>query len=221
MHIVSAEAHLTNATGESIFTGSAQSPARMWQGANAVAAPVLELSKTQQTIQAHGAANTKGPVVDTTLTSAMGPQHQPSVVRIQSRTLLYSDKDRRGDFHGGVEAQSSNGTIHSDDAQVFLVPAKQGKKQPQKQSQSQIDHIVATGHVVISQPGRKGTGEKLIYTAADGRYVLTGTAASPPRVEDAAKGTTTGTALIFNSQDDSVVVSGGKSNAVTETRAPK
>jgi hypothetical protein len=34
-------------------------------------------------------------------------------------------------------------------------------------------------------------------------------------------GTTTGEQLIFNSQDDSVLVVGGKSGAVTDTRAPK
>jgi len=79
----------------------------------------------------------------------------------------------------------------------------------------------ATGHVVVTQPGRKGVGEKLVYTADDGRYVLTGSPGDPPRIEDAAKGTTTGATLIFNSQDDSVVVSGGQSGAVTETRTSK
>lgn len=230
VHLVAAEAQLNQTTGDSIFTGSAQSPARMWQSGDAVAAPVIELSKKQQTIQAHGEANTGGRAVDTTLTSAMGPKHQPSVIRIQSQTLFYSDKDRRGDFRGAVEAQSSAGIIRSDAAQVFLIPAaesvnpglqKRDLGHPQSPSQSRIERIVATGHVVLSQPGRKGTGEKLVYRAKDGRYVLTGTAAHPPRIEDAAKGTTTGAALIFNSQDDSVVVSGGQSSAVTETRAPK
>jgi lipopolysaccharide export system protein LptA len=64
-------------------------------------------------------------------------------------------------------------------------------------------------------------GEKLVYTAQDGKYVLTGSPGKPPRIEDSAKGTTSGTTLIFNSQNDSVEVSGGQSRAVTETRAPK
>ena len=91
----------------------------------------------------------------------------------------------------------------------------------QANQQGQLDRIVATGHVVLTQPGRRGVGEKLVYTADNGRYVLTGSPANPPQVEDAAKGTTTGATLIFNSQDDSVVVSGGQSSAVTETRTPK
>ena len=81
--------------------------------------------------------------------------------------------------------------------------------------------MIATGHVVFTQPGRKGTGEKLVYTADDGKYLLTGTEAALPQMWDRVHGTTTGAALIFNSQDDSVEVSGGKSSAVTETRARK
>ena len=81
--------------------------------------------------------------------------------------------------------------------------------------------MIATGHVVFTQPGRKGTGEKLVYTADDGKYLLTGTEAALPQMWDRVHGTTTGAALIFNSQDDSVEVSGGKSSAGTETRARK
>jgi lipopolysaccharide export system protein LptA len=61
--------------------------------------------------------------------------------------------------------------------------------------------------VLIVQPGRRGTGERLVYTAADGRYVLTGGPGQPPRIVDSQKGTTTGVALIFKSADDSVEVS--------------
>jgi lipopolysaccharide export system protein LptA len=107
--------------------------------------------------------------------------------------------------------------IHADEAQVYLTPAAKAAKG----RQAQLDHIVATGHVVLTQPGRKGTGEKLVYIADQGRYTLTGSPGNPPRIEDAAKGTSTGTTLIFNSQNDSVEVSGGQSSAVTETRTPK
>jgi lipopolysaccharide export system protein LptA len=114
--------------------------------------------------------------------------------------------------------------IHSDAAQVFL-SARPAAKPPasgaQQQDVSQIDHIVATGNVVMTQPGRKATGEKLVYTSDDGKYVLTGAPGNLPHVFDKVKGTTTGARLIFNSQDDSVVVSGGQSSAVTETRTPK
>ena len=141
-------------------------------------------------------------------------------MRVRSRTLFYSDADRRGDFRGNVTAQDASGVIRADEAQVYLTPAPE-KGKPRAKGESELERVVASGDVELTQPGRKGFGEKLVYTAKDGRYVLTGSPGKPPRIEDAAKGTTTGTTLIFNSQDDSVVVSGGQSRAVTETRTPK
>ena len=221
VHIVAEQADLQHATGNSIFSGQV----RMWQSANAVSAPVLELSRTQQTLQAHG-NTTEGPaVVDTTIAAMMGPQRGQRVIRVKSRTLVYSDKERRGDFEGDVVAIAPEGTIRSDRAQFFLQPVQTVAAQPKGENHtapsSQIDKIIAKGRVVLSQPGRKGEGEQLIYTSADGRYVLTGTPANPPRILDAVRGTTTGATLIFNDQDDSVEVSGGQSAAVTKTRAPK
>ena len=80
---------------------------------------------------------------------------------------------------------------------------------------------MARGSVQLEQPGRKGTGDQLTYTAADGKFLLTGTAAAPPRLTDQVRGTVTGDALIFNDRDGSVVVSGGASKAVTQTRVAK
>jgi lipopolysaccharide export system protein LptA len=232
VHIVSSEADLQHTTGDSIFRGNV----RMWQNANAVSAPVVELSRTQQTLKAHGEAGGAPAIVDTTIASQMGAKKSESVVRVKSRTLVYTDKLRRGDFDGGVVAVAPDGTIRSDHAQFFLQPAQTSAAQraesravppaqpavsSQPTASSQIEKIVAQGNVVLSQPGRKGEGEELVYTSADGRYVLTGTPASPPRIMDAVRGTTTGAALIFNDQDDSVEVSGGPSAAVTKTRAPK
>jgi lipopolysaccharide export system protein LptA len=75
--------------------------------------------------------------------------------------------------------------------------------------------------VELQQPGRKGTGEELTYTTADGKFLLTGSSATPPRLSDQARGTVTGNALIFNDHDDSVMVTGGTSRAVTQTRVAK
>jgi lipopolysaccharide export system protein LptA len=65
------------------------------------------------------------------------------------------------------------------------------------------------------------TGSELVYTAQDGKFVLSGTSASPPHLVDQQRGTVTGASLIFNDRDDSVIVSGGSSKAVTQTRTPK
>jgi len=83
-----------------------------------------------------------------------------------------------------------------------------------------VDHIIATGAVELEQPGRKGFGEKLVYTAVDQVSVLTGTKAVPPKVVDETQGTVTGASLRFRSGDDSVeVLSGdGAQKVRTESR---
>jgi lipopolysaccharide export system protein LptA len=104
---------------------------------------------------------------------------------------------------------------------IYLSPAA-GAQTPGKPPQdSQVSKIVARGAVVLEEPGRKGTGEELTYTSADGRFLLTGSSAAPPRLSDQLRGTVTGNALIFNDRDDSVVVSGGASKVVTQTQVAK
>jgi lipopolysaccharide export system protein LptA len=104
---------------------------------------------------------------------------------------------------------------------VYFSPATQPPGKTPDQQSSQVSKIVARGTVQLEQPGRRGTGDELIYTAADGKFILTGTSAAPPHLSDQVRGTVTGNALIFNDRDDSVVVSGGASKAVTQTRVAK
>jgi lipopolysaccharide export system protein LptA len=61
----------------------------------------------------------------------------------------------------------------------------------------------------MEQPGRTATGERLVYTASDGFFVLTGTATVLPKVVDETRGTVTGTELRFHTGDESVVISNG------------
>jgi lipopolysaccharide export system protein LptA len=81
--------------------------------------------------------------------------------------------------------------------------------------------MVARGHVVLSSQGRRGTGEQLVFTSENAEYVLTGTAAVPPKMTDPAQGTVSGATLIFHSRDDSVTAEGGARKTMTETTAPK
>ena len=86
-----------------------------------------------------------------------------------------------------------------------------------------VERMVVTGDIDMEQPGRRATGERLVYTAGDGLFVLTGTPSALPKVVDDQRGTVTGTSLRFHSGDDNVVVSnGGDSGAGkrvrTETR---
>jgi lipopolysaccharide export system protein LptA len=242
VHVVADHAHLDHATDLTTFYGKSGELARLWQGSDSVSAPVLELSRVKATLAAHGPggeATAVNAVFTSTPSSAKGPAPTPprtgqtsaqtSVVRLQSRTLLYADADHKAVFSGGVVAQTSSGVLRSNFMDVYFSPAPgqtthgpatPAGKTPDQQG-SQVSKIVARGAVELQQPGRKGIGEDLTYTAEDGKFVLTGTSATPPRLTDQVRGMVTGAALIFNDRDDSVMVSSGASKAVTQTRVAK
>jgi lipopolysaccharide export system protein LptA len=166
------------------------------------------------------------------------------VVRVASRELVYSDEARKAEFTGGVEVESRDGSMRGLQVVVYLQPAQtgagkasslnSGKADGIKASPSSVaggggfmagsvERMVATGHIDMEQPGRRATGEQVVYTASDSMFVLTGTPSVLPKVTDDQRGTVTGTSLRFHSGDDNIVVSNGGENGAgervrTETR---
>jgi lipopolysaccharide export system protein LptA len=232
-HVVATEAQLRHAvggtTGEATFRGHA----RLWQQANSIAAPVIVLDRERQTLVAR-TTDASEPVRAVLLSAGgaapgsdsskqQGKANQPSVIRVRGGDLKYSDAERKAVMHSGVlgavVTETGTATSTSNEVEVTLLPA--GKTGDKDSSQAQLDHMTARGHVVLTSEGRRGTGEQLVYTSATGEYVLTGTAAAPPKMSDSARGTVTGEALIFHGRDDSVSVEGGGHKTTTETTAPK
>ncbi len=226
-HVVAAEAQLRHAVGgttsEAIFRGHA----RLWQQANSVAAPVIVLDRERQTLVAR-TTDTAEPVRAVLLSAggaelgnAQGKTNQPSVIRVRGSDLKYSDVERKAVMHAGilgtVVTETGTATSTSNEVEVTLLPASKAKES----GQAQVDKMTARGHVMLTSEGRRGTGEQLVYTGATGEYVLTGTAAAPPKMSDPSRGTVTGEALIFHGRDDSVSVEGGGQKTTTETTAPK
>jgi lipopolysaccharide export system protein LptA len=231
-HAISTEAQLHQATGEVTFRGHA----RLWQLANSVAGPTIVLDRQKQTLVARstdpaepvraillsagglvaGSSASAGPEKDTA-----GKPAQPSVIRIRGGDLKYSDAERKAVMNAGamgtVVAETGTATSVSNQVEVLLLSP--GNHAGKDGGQAQVDRLTARGHVILTSEGRRGTGEQLVYTSESGEYVLTGTAASPPRMTDPARGNVTGEALIFHSRDDSVSVEG--STTKTETRAPR
>jgi lipopolysaccharide export system protein LptA len=83
----------------------------------------------------------------------------------------------------------------------------------------QISRAVATGGVTIKQGERIATAEHGEYTAADGRFVMTG---GTPTIFDATEGTTTGRQLTFFLADATIIVdSENGSRTLTRHRVEK
>ena len=244
-HVLAERAELVHATGVATFHGR---PVRLWQGGSQVQAPVIEIARQQQRLTARGEASEGGAQsmpVHTVLVSAGSDapgavkagagssatakpgdgktatsERLPSAVRIASGGLVYSGDLRQAVFSGGVRAETADGTIHANEATVYLQQTAGAAQSARTKAAAappsgdavpsfagSVERVVAGGQVVIEQPGRRAVGEHLVYTASDGLFVLTGDGKTMPRLVDSTRGTITGAALLFHAGDDSVVVS--------------
>lgn len=229
-HVIADEAQFSQAGGEAIFRGHA----RLWQDANSIAAPVIVLNREKQTLVARSLTPDE-PVEAVLLgtneeAAGMAPRTQqrqgrkkasnsPSVIRVRGGEFAYSDAEHRAVMTGGtlgpVVADAGGATCTAREVVLLLRP------QGTKTAAAEVERVTASGDVVVSSQGRRGTGTKLVYSSLTGEYTLTGTPAEPPRLTDPARGTVTGAALIFNSRNDSVRIEGRGHETRTETTAPR
>ena len=117
--------------------------------------------------------------------------------------------------------RSADLTISSEQMDVFLQPRDQAASGSGQSlgGTARIDRIVARNQVLVTQPTRRATGDQLVYTAADDKFVLTG---GPPSIFDAEHGKITGVSLTLFRHDDRVVVEGNNTSpTVTQTRVAR
>ncbi|HXS12609.1 MAG TPA: hypothetical protein VN734_07895 [Acidobacteriaceae bacterium] len=135
------------------------------------------------------------------------------VVRVTGGRLDYSGASHEAVFTGGVTAEGEDGQVRAQRGVAFLTAKQAGndaktvKGQPDPVASS-VERIVMSGGVKVEQPGRTATGDQLLYTAATGEFVLTGTPGHPPHVVDDKQGSITGATLLFRSPDSTIVVAG-------------
>jgi lipopolysaccharide export system protein LptA len=238
IHVTSRSMTAQRSTSIAVYTGDA----RLWQDANVVEAPVLQFDHDRRSLFAHGVETRAGQSPAPTQAAATQTAPTPALaqvvstvlvqvdkggkvtpVRITSARLHYVDPERRAFLDGGVTAKEEDATMTGQQMTVFLLPRSQSKASTNPASPGQIDRIIAEENVVITQPTRHATGDRMVYTSADDRFVLTGGPSSgPPSIFDAERGKTTGDSLTFYRHDDRVLVDGReKSPAVTRTQVAR
>ncbi len=247
VHVLAERAEMKKASDEALFYGKPGKPARLWQGGSQVEAPVLDFKQKQRKLVARGMGQGVPQAVHTVLVNSTAhstgkvgtPEAKlrtPGVVRIASQEMIYSDEKREADFTGGVLVESADGKMRGQQATAYLQSADAGKTETKKDAgamapkegflSGNVEKVVVTGQIRLEQPGRNAMGEQLIYTAADGMFVLTGSPGAQPKVFDETRGMVTGTELRFHTGDESIVISNGAgsesgSRVHTETRVKR
>jgi lipopolysaccharide export system protein LptA len=224
--------------GLALYSGKA----RLWQDANVIEAPSIQFDRDQRSVTAQGSAaepvrtilvqNPKAPsppsesgaLLPAGKEAAKGVGSSAkklgsSPISITATKLTYADSERRVHYEGGVAAKSSDFTASANTLDAYLLPRSQTSANQSFAGPGQLDRMIAEGDVVITQPKRRAEGQKLVYTASDDKFVLTG---GPPSIFDAEQGKITGVSLTFFRGDDRVLVEGEASTpVVTQTRVAR
>ncbi|MCA1613038.1 MAG: hypothetical protein LC800_02555, partial [Acidobacteria bacterium] len=188
------EAEFQHETGLAVYTGEA----RAWQDDNFVRGDRITIRREQRRMEADG--RVQSALYRAQRKDAAGAR---SVVPVfaTAASMFYSDAERRLHYRGDVDIKQGTERITSDASDVFL-----------QKDQPEVERTVAERNVVVTQPGKRGTGERGEYVAADETVTLTG---SPARVEDEEKGASEGRRIVVylrenRSVTDTAAVPGGR-----------
>jgi LPS export ABC transporter protein LptC len=213
--------------GHVVYAGHA----RLWQGEAVLDAEKIELWREEKKLQAAGHVvavfpQSTGPLAVTfgrTPGPSEGKPTGPTLWKVRAPLLTYWGDQARAHLQGGVVASSLQGSLESRTLDVFLGAAPaQGRHLPRTQGAiggRQLSRVLARGNVVVEQGGRRGVAQQAEYTAADGKFVLSG---GQPTVTDNSSNTATGHSLTFFVANDTILIDSQEgSRTLTKHRIEK
>jgi lipopolysaccharide export system protein LptA len=220
IHVSSRSMTANRSPAVALYTGDA----RLWQNANVVEAPTLQFDRDHRSLVAQGSGSVgtglrpalthDGAQPVSTVLAQVDKSGKATPIHITSARLNYADAARRIFLDGGVTVSEAGTTMTGERMTVFLLQRSPSQAGASPGMPGQVERIVAEDRVAITQPTRHATGDHLVYTSADDKFVLTG---GPPSIFDAERGKTTGDSLTFYRHDDRVLVE-GKETSPTATR---
>jgi len=191
----SAEVDHRSETGR--YTGNA----RGWQESNYVRAETFVIDQKNGTFQAEGN-------VQSLLYNAKRKENgKESTVPIYAaaRTMHYWRNDRLLKYESDVDVRQGTDRIVSGVASVYL------------NDKNEVSQTVAENNVVITQPGRRATGDYAQYNVAEDSVLLRG---NPATVDDKENGSSQGGQITVNMRDNRVLSEGrSKQNTAGRIRS--
>lgn len=229
-------------SGHVVYAGHA----RLWQGAAVLDSDQMELWRDTKKMQAMGHVVAVFPQVGGPFAALPGSKpasrqassSQPILWKVRAPTLTYLADQGKAHLDGGVKADSSQGSLESRSLDVFLGPAtaassgttpvtgalpatSAGRSVETEISAGgrQLSRVLAQGNVVVRQGDRRGMADQAEYTAADGKFVLSG---GQPTLANAVSDTTTGHSLTFFVASDTILIDSQEgSRTLTKHRIEK
>jgi lipopolysaccharide export system protein LptA len=231
IHVTSRTMTAHNTPGVALYVGNA----RLWQDANIIEAPSIQFDRERRFVSAQGTP--MAPVLTTLVQAKVvsakpgadaeakkpGNSKENSPIAIAGQRLTYADAERKAHYEGDVSAKGTDFTANAKSADAYLVARSQSLGNQSLAQPSRLDHLIAYDEVAVQQTGRRADGEKLVYTASDDKFVLTGSPGGAlPSIFDAEQGKITGVSLTFFRGDDRVLVEGEATTpVVTKTQVAR
>ena len=159
--------------------------------------------------------------VNTAQTKA--PAKRPQLWQATCGNLSYHENESRAHLEQNVIVQSAEQRMRAPVLDLYFTRsappvANSGSANTAAGSQ-QISRAVGSGGVVIEEGSRKAVADRGEYTAAGGKFRMSG---GNPTLYDGSAGTTTGRQLTFFLADDTIIVdSENGSRTVTKHRVEK
>ena len=209
-------------TGRAVYTGHA----RLWQGDSVLEADSIELLREAKILNAVGKVRAVFPQTPAPPRSATPQASAKKAIlwHVSAGTLTYNDTANRAHLKKNVTVQSPEQRIRAPEMDLYFTRGRNASSSAStgtaaNSGAQQISRAVGTGGVIVDQGGRRATAERGEYTAADGKFVMSG---GNPTIYDGSAGTTTGRQLTFFLADDTIIVeSENGSRTLTKHRVEK
>jgi lipopolysaccharide export system protein LptA len=171
-----------------VYTAEAPSQARLWQGDTTIQADRLVVDDATGNLAGTGKVATTFLIEETdrqtgktTRTASIG----------SGDDFLYEDLPRKATYTGRAHVSGPQGDLRASRIELFLAPEA-----------NELQRVEAYTSVSLNDPARTVSGDRLTYTAEDGRYVVVG---SPVKIVAECR-ETTGRTLTFYRSTNNIVV---------------
>jgi lipopolysaccharide export system protein LptA len=219
---ITADRLLANSrSGRALYSGHA----RLWQGDSVLEADTIELLKATKVLNAAGKVRAVFPQLDSRPAASENALHSaPKKTQLwhtSAEILTYSDVENRAHLERNVIVESAEQTIRASSLDLYFVRGGPSARDASNVNSGarQINRAVGTGGVIVEQGLRRATADRGEYTAADGKFIMSG---GNPTLFDGSAGTTTGRQLTFFLADDTIIVdSETGSRTLTKHRVEK
>ena len=116
-----------------------------------------------------------------------------------TKTFVYEDKARRAGYKGGVHFSQAENDLAAENVDLYLRPTGNELERAEASDPGNL--------LVLREQGRRTTGSRMTYSAADERYDVTG---APVAITDQCGRVTNGRTVTFKKATETIEVDGNR-----------